>query len=114
MVTLLGTTAEEVLAYEEWNLDGKNISSREDQEALALVLGRASSKVPKLRVVSANQAQLGKEGAKHVAEALKINTTLKDLKCAACACVWLLSAPADCTIRLSFAVSTVTRSRSRS
>ena len=80
MVTLLGTTAKEMLAYEEWNLDGKNISSREDQEALALVLGRASSKVPKLRVVSANQAQFGKEGAKHVANALAVNKTLTSIK----------------------------------
>ena len=80
MVTLLGTTAEEVLAYEEWNLDEKNISSREDQEALALVLGRASSKVPKLRVVSAAQAQLGEDGAKRVADALIVNKTLTRIK----------------------------------
>ena len=80
VVTLLGTTAEEVLAYEEWNLDTKNLSSSADQEAFALLLGRASSKAPKLRVVSAAQAQLGKDGAKRVADALIVNKTLTRIK----------------------------------
>ena len=80
MATLLGTTAEGVLAYEEWNLDKKNLSSSADQEAFALLLGRASSKAPKLRVVSAAQAQLGKDGAKRVADALIVNKTLTRIK----------------------------------
>ena len=60
----------------------------------------------------------GAEGAKYIAEALKVNKTLTSVKCAAnrlfvpCATDTKVSAAADTLIQLSIAVSTATPSKS--
>ena len=67
-------SVEEVIGKEEWILEGRNMSSVEHAERLALLLGRASTvAAPRVRVVSLERTKLDPAGAAAIGKALMFN-----------------------------------------
>ena len=79
---LLGCSAEELAAREEWDLSGKNLSALEHVEKLALLVGRAArTAAPVLRSLKMDRCQLTAEGFKLLAAGLACSR-LTSVRCA--------------------------------
>ena len=81
MSALSCCTVEEVVGKEEWNLRGRNLSSDEHAERVALLLGRAATvAAPRARVVDLQESQLSPAGGAAIGKALKVNAGLTKLR----------------------------------
>ena len=80
---LLGCGADELAGREVWDLASKNLSAREHQEKLALLIGRAAANAaPRLTTLNLGSTQLGAGGAVLLAEGLKVNGSLTKVRSA--------------------------------
>ena len=81
---LLGCSAAELAAREEWDLSEKNLSADEHVQKLALLVGRASAvAMPALRAVKLQNCQLTLSGAALLADGVA-HSQITSLKCAPC------------------------------
>lgn len=68
-----------------WDLSRKNLSFKEAQYDLALLMGRAQEFVPSLTSLELSDTQLGNEGIAVIASGLRASTQLQHLSVARCA-----------------------------
>ena len=76
---LLGCSADELAGREVWDLQEKNLGAKEHQEKLALLIGRGAA-APSLTTLNLAYTQLGAGGAVLLAEGLKLNGSLKEVR----------------------------------